>query len=81
MTLEGEFRTPPRPTLLNRVLFWAILIAVIAGALAIAAFALGVALLILPVALGAAVVAWLILRYQVWRAGRSVSRGPGALRP
>ena len=71
MTLDGEFRTPPKPPLLTRVLVWAVIIAIIAGGLTVAAFALWLALLILPVALGAAVVAWLIFRYQVWRAGKS----------
>jgi hypothetical protein len=75
MTIEGEFRTPPRPPkppMLNRILVWAVLIAVLAGSLAIAADALWLALIILPVALGAAVIAWAIYRYQVWRAGGSV---------
>jgi hypothetical protein len=35
--------------------------------------------LILPLVLGAALVAYVALRYQLWRAGRSfaVRRGPG----
>ena len=39
---------------------------------AIAAVALWLAMIILPIALGAAVIAWAIYRYQVWRAGGSV---------
>jgi hypothetical protein len=52
---------------------WAIVIAIIAGGLSLAAFALWLALLILPVAFGAAVVAYVVFRYRVWRAQRSVS--------
>ncbi|MGE0418496.1 MAG: hypothetical protein AB7O80_16970 [Acetobacteraceae bacterium] len=83
MTIEGDFRTPPKPPLLSRILFWAIVVAVIAGALTIAAFALWIALLILPVAIGAAIIAWAIYRYQIWRAGGSLRRdGRGrVLRP
>ena len=78
MTIEGEFRTPPRPPkppkppVLNRILVWAVLIAVLAGSVAIAAVALWLAMIILPIAVGAAVIAWAIYRYQVWRAGGSV---------
>ncbi len=68
MTIEGEFRTPPRPPLLNRILIWAVIVAVLAGALVFAALALWLALIILPVAIGAAVIAWAIYRYQAWRA-------------
>lgn len=69
MTPEGEFRTPPKPPLATRIMLWAVIVAVIAGALALAAFALWIALIILPVALAAACIAWLIWRFQVWRAG------------
>ena len=68
MTIEGEFRTPPKPPLLNRILIWAIIVAALAGALVFAALALWLALIILPVAIGAAVIAWAIYRYQAWRA-------------
>jgi len=81
MTLEGEFRSPPKPPLMTRILIWAVIVAVIASALVIAAFALWLALIILPVAVGAAVVAWAIWRFQMWRAGRSVQgRAGGTLR-
>jgi hypothetical protein len=79
MTVEGNFRSPPRVPLLNRILIWAVIIAVIAGALSLAALALWVALLILPVALGAAVVAWGIWRYQIWRAAKLRRNQPGAI--
>jgi len=72
MTIEGDFRTPGRPPLLNRILLWAVIVAVVAGGLVFAALALWLALIILPVAIGAAVIAWAIWRYQVWRAGGSI---------
>jgi hypothetical protein len=74
MLPDGSFRQPAKPPVATRVFFWAVLIASIAGALAFAAFALWIALIILPVALGAAVVAWLAFRFQLWRAGISTSR-------
>lgn len=79
MTLDGEFRTPPKPPLLTRVLVWAVIVAVIACALTLAAFALWIALIILPVAIGAAAVAWLLWRFQIWRAGGQLRSGPGGI--
>lgn len=73
MTLEGEFVSPPAATISNRILMWAIIVAVMAGALFLAAFALWIALMILPVAVGAVVVAWGVFRYRVWREQKSVS--------
>ena len=75
MTIEGEFRTPPKPPLLNRILLWAIIVAALAGALVFAALVLWLALIILPVAIGAALIAWAIYRYQAWRAGGSIGGG------
>ena len=74
MTLEGRFTTPPKPPFATRVMLWAIVIALIAGGLSLAAFALWIAFIILPVALAAGVIAWLAFRYQVWRAQSRVSR-------
>jgi hypothetical protein len=81
MTIEGEFVSPPTPSFTSRILMWAVVIAVIAGALSLAAFALWLALLILPVALGAAVVAWAMFRYRLWRAQRTVGTQRGIWRP
>ena len=74
MRADGSFAMPPRPPLLTRVFVWAVVIAVIAGGLAAAAFALWLALILVPVALLAAVIAWLAFRFQIWRARSSVSR-------
>lgn len=84
MTLEGDFvrpPRPPRPPILGQILFWALIVAVIAGALAIAAFALWLAMLILPVALGAGVIAYCIYRFQLWRARQSIGGQRNLWRP
>lgn len=81
MTPEGAFVDPPRPPILPRIMLWAIIVAILAGALSIAAFALWLALLILPVAVGAAVVAYGVFRFQVWRAQHSVSGQRNLWRP
>lgn len=81
MTANGEFISPPKVPIATRILMWAVVVAVIAGMLSVAAFALWIALLILPVALGAAVVAWAMFRYQVWKAQRSMGGQRGVRRP
>ena len=72
MTINGEFVSPPKAPISSRILVWAIVVAVLAGALSLAALALWLALLILPVAIGAVIVAWLMFRYRVWRAQRAM---------
>lgn len=74
MLPDGSFRKPPRPPILARVFLWAVVVAVIAGGLAAAAFALWIALLLVPVALLAGVIAWLAFRFQLWRARNAASR-------
>ena len=81
MTLQGEFVEPPTAPISSRILMLAFVIAVIAGCLALAAFALWLALVILPVALGAAAVAWVMYRYRVWRAQRAISGQQNFWRP
>jgi fatty acid desaturase len=66
---DGSFR-PRRPPVAARIFAWAIVIAVVAGALAVAALALWFALLLIPVVLVAGAIAWLAFRYQLWRAGQ-----------
>ena len=60
---------------------WAVVIAIIAGGLSLAAFALWLALLILPVAFCAAVVAYVVFRYRVWRAQKSFGNQRSVWRP
>jgi hypothetical protein len=81
MTIEGEFVSPPKAPVSSRILMWAIVVALIAGALSFAAFALWLALIILPVALGAAAVAYAMFRYRVWRAQRSMAGQRDVWRP
>jgi hypothetical protein len=64
---DGSYR-PRRPPIAARIFAWAIVIAVAAGALAVAAFALWFALILIPVVVVAALIAWLAFRYQLWRA-------------
>jgi hypothetical protein len=54
---------------------------VIAGGLALAAFALWLALFLVPVALIAGVIAWLAFRFQLWRARNSLGRRTDVWRP
>ncbi len=67
ITLDGQVRQPPPAPALGGLLRVAILVAVLAGAIAVAALALWFALLLIPVALAAAAVAWLAWRWQVFR--------------
>jgi hypothetical protein len=71
MNLQGEFVQPPTPPLATRILFWAVVVAAIAGALSVAAFAISLAFVILPVAVIAAGVAWLMYRFRMWQLHRS----------
>lgn len=71
MTPDGQFRGPPRLPLSTRVLGVALAVAAIAAALALGALALWFALILVPVALGAAAVAWFAWRYRLWRARRA----------
>ncbi|HEX3576468.1 MAG TPA: hypothetical protein VHU42_17865 [Rhodopila sp.] len=81
MTIEGEFVSPPKAPISSRILMWAVVVAIVAGALSMAAFALWLALLILPVAFGAAVVAWVVFRYRIWRAQRATAGQRNVWRP
>ena len=78
MTPDGRFHEPPPSPLMTQVVRWAVVVAVVAGGLALAAVALWFALLLVPVAIIAALVAYAANRFQFWRAGRSV---PGGRRP
>jgi hypothetical protein len=70
MTVDGRFIDPPRTPVSLQVFRVAILVACIAAGLAIAAVAIWFALMLVPVALVAAAVAWGAWRWQLWRAGR-----------
>lgn len=81
MTINGEFVPTQEPPVSARIMLWAIVVAVIAGGLTLAALALWVALIILPVALAAGVIAWAMFRYRLWRAQRSVGGQRNLWRP
>ena len=79
MTPDGRFRSPARPPIAPRVIAGAILVAVVAGGLALAAFALWIALLLLPVAILAVAVAVLTIRFKLWQARRRAGLGRGTV--
>ncbi len=77
MAPDGTFRTTPsgkRAPLSFKLLLGATIVAVLAGAAAVAALALWVAALLLPVVVIAAAVAWGTYRYRRWRRGPTVAR-------
>jgi len=73
MTPDGEIHTtslPRQPASggVGRILLRAaILIAALAGAGALAALTLSIALALLPVAIGAGLIAYGMIRYRLWR--------------
>lgn len=69
----------PGPSLMDRIVFWAIVTAVVAGALVVAALAFWLAMFLLPIAIGVAIVAYLMFRFRMWQAGQRF-RPPGTWR-
>ena len=72
MAPDGTFRTKPpgmRAPLSFKLLLGATIVAVLAGAAAVAALALWIAALLLPVAVIAVAVAWGAYKYRTWRRG------------
>jgi len=67
MTPDGAFREPPATPLSVQVTRIAVIVAVLAGMGAVALFALWAALVLIPIAVGAGVVAWAAMRFQQWR--------------
>jgi hypothetical protein len=80
MRPDGTFREPQKPRLAARIFFWAVLIATISGGVVVAALALWVALTLIPLAIGAAIVAYLAFRFQLWRSGGSLHGGRDRVR-
>ena len=80
MTPDGQFRAPAGPKLSTRIVGIAVLVAVLAGAVAFAAFALWIALMLVPVFLLAVLVAVGTLRFRGWQAQRRRAYGGGAVR-
>jgi hypothetical protein len=71
MTPDGEFRQPAPPSLSERIFRTAVIVAIVAGGLALAALAFWFALLLIPVAVVAGLLAWAALRWRLWREQRS----------
>ena len=69
MTADGRFVDPPQTPLATRIFRAAILVAAIAATLAMAGLAIWFALMLIPVAVAAAAIAWLAWRWQLWRRG------------
>ena len=75
MTLEGDFvspsREPPRRLPVStRFVLWATVVAILAMTVAIVVLTIWFVMMILPFVFGAAAVAYLAHRYQVWRHGK-----------
>lgn len=73
MTPDGQFRrlpSPSGPTLSLRIMVGAVLLAMLAGSVAVAAFALWLFSLVLPVLILAGVAAWGMIKYRHWQSVR-----------
>jgi len=81
MRADGSFVDPPTVPLSVRILRAAIVLAVLSAALAGAILLIGFALFLIPVAIGAAVVAWAAFRYRLWKVSRSAGGSGQIFRP
>jgi len=71
MRPDGSFVEPPSAPLATRIFRIALIVTLLAASAAAAIFLLGVALILIPVAIGGALIAWAAFRFQMWRAGKS----------
>jgi hypothetical protein len=69
MTPDGRFVEPPATPWAAKIFRWAVVVAVLAAALALAAVVLWFALILVPIAVSAALIAWAAFRWRMWRAG------------
>ena len=69
MTPDGAFRRPPQmaPTLSLKLLVGGVLVAMIAGGIAVAAIALWLLSMVLPVLILAGVGVWGLFKYRQWQ--------------
>lgn len=72
MTPDGRFAGPAAAPVSSQILRLALLVAGIAGVVAIGALALWLALTLIPIAIGAGLIAYGVLRYRMWKSGRVV---------
>ena len=75
MRPDGTFVDPPRLPWSVRIFRAAALLAIFAAMVAGAIFLIGFALILIPVAVTFALVAWAALRYRIWKATRSIGGG------
>jgi hypothetical protein len=80
MTPDGQFRDPAAPPASVAILRYAIIAAVLCGSLALAALVLWFALLLIPVAIVAGVIAYAAFKWRIWRM-RSSFRGHRDISP
>ncbi len=80
LVMNRTFRLPSRASLPMRIAGIAILVAVLAGALAVALLALWLVAALIPVAIVAGVIAWVAIRFQLWRTRRSHNLPPDLFR-
>jgi hypothetical protein len=62
MTPDGQFRRRPGLPIMERLFLGAVIVAAVAGGLALSALAFWLAIFLLPVALVAGIIAWGMLR-------------------
>jgi hypothetical protein len=69
ITLDGRFAEAPQPgipPIPARIMGYAILVAILGGGLAIGLLALWLALTIIPIVIGAGLIAYVVFRAQRW---------------
>ncbi len=71
MTPDGQFLEPPRETAAEKLLRYGVVVAAIAGLLAVAALAFWLAVMLIPVVIVAAAVAYAAFRWRMWKLGGS----------
>jgi hypothetical protein len=84
MTPDGRFTAPPASPaggpISGKIMRLALLVAGLATAGALAALAFWLALTLIPIAIGAGLVAYGVIRYRMWKAGISFRRPGGPVR-
>ncbi len=79
MSPDGQFRDPAPAPFAEKLFRTAVAVAVVGGMLAVAALALWFALFLIPVVFVAALVAYGLFRWRLWRSGRPFT--PGSFGP
>ncbi|MGH7212556.1 MAG: hypothetical protein ACREF1_13980 [Acetobacteraceae bacterium] len=75
MTLDGQFtRRPAAVGLPAKIAIVAIVVAIVASGIALAALAVWIALMLIPIAAAAGLIVWGAMRFLLWRARRSLGR-------